>query len=189
MTITTDQSADRAARATALAAELLKQHQLGEQLPAAAAAIGRSLAVTEARSPHGDVLHRTLQPRPTTARPADERAVLWLIGRGETPTPAAVAARIRNERTTDARAKALYRLAGRHVRQDGQAAARYVADVVAATGSGPTWNELATALGWPLDPRRATAHIVNQLTAAGWLETGTGTRSLRPGPKYTNRAA
>ena len=64
---------------------------------------------------------------------------------------------------------------------DAATASHYVAQRVHATGEGPTWTELLTAMGWP----RTKVWIIRTLARHGWLITGTATRSLRPGKKAT----
>jgi hypothetical protein len=66
-------------------------------------------------------------------------------------------------------------------RADGEAAARYTAQVLAGTGAGPTWAELADALGWPADPTLRRL-ITRDLIGCGWLACTREARSLRPGP-------
>lgn len=65
------------------------------------------------------------------------------------------------------------------VRDDAETAAAYVAQVVAGTGTGPTWGQLGSAMGWPAGDVPA---IICTLARQGWLRTGRGPRSLRPGP-------
>lgn len=62
---------------------------------------------------------------------------------------------------------------------DAATASHYIAQRVQATGEGPTWTELLTAMGWPRDK----VWIIKTLARRGWLITGTATRSLRPGRK------
>jgi hypothetical protein len=70
------------------------------------------------------------------------------------------------------------------VRGDAQAAAAYTAQVVAGTGRGPTWNELADAVGWPAG-KEIRRVIICILATQGWLRTGQEPRSLRPGPLFS----
>lgn len=66
---------------------------------------------------------------------------------------------------------------------DGPAAAAWTRHVVAATGEGPTWRELAGQLQWPPgdDLMRRT---ILAMIEAGWLTTiQRRPRSLRPGPR------
>jgi hypothetical protein len=65
-------------------------------------------------------------------------------------------------------------------RDGGETAARYVAAVVAGTGTGPTWNELCDAMGWDTRKQIRSA-IITALAKDGWLATGQRSRSLRPG--------
>ena len=66
------------------------------------------------------------------------------------------------------------------VRDDAETAAAYVAQVVAGTGTGPTWGQLGAAMGWPAEDVPA---IICTLAKHGWLATGRRpARPLRPGP-------
>lgn len=67
---------------------------------------------------------------------------------------------------------------------DAAVAARWVAAVVAHTGTGPTWGELADAMDWPPD-KALRKHAICRLAITGWLITGRRPRSLRPGPLAT----
>lgn len=188
VTMTTPRPAIRPAartRATALAAELLKAHRLGSRLEAASAAIGRALAENAPKSDHGQLLFRALAPGDRRTRPADERAVLALAERGETPTAAAVTAWLEADARRTAAARAIRTAAAIPVAEHGRQAAAYVAETLERTGTGPTWPELADALGWPARPRNARYAIITKLITAGWLEAGEQPRSLRPGRKHT----
>ena len=66
--------------------------------------------------------------------------------------------------------------------RDGVAAAVAVARIVGDTGTGPTWTELRSTLGWR---RSASRGIIPKLLQAGWLASTTEHRSLRPGPRDT----
>jgi hypothetical protein len=70
--------------------------------------------------------------------------------------------------------------------RDAEAAAAWVGQVVDATGTGPTWSELAAAMGWPSD-RAIIKAIICTLAKRGWLTTGRRSRSLRPGPLAASR--
>ena len=185
-TITTDRPApDRAQieRATRLVTELLKGRGRNANPPGAVDALGRALAATPPKSDHGQLLFRTLrtlQGMGAEPQADDERAVWWLAQRGQTPTPGAVATRLAHletaRRTTAAVRAAVDAIGAR----DGAKAAATVADIIARTGAGPTWRELAAAMGWPLTPYEVRYAAVTRLVAAGWLEHGTAERSLRP---------
>ena len=60
-------------------------------------------------------------------------------------------------------------------------AAGWTEAIVAVTGEGPTWRELAYAMWWPSD-REEYGPIILRIVKAGWLVSGTEPRSLRPGP-------
>jgi len=67
------------------------------------------------------------------------------------------------------------------LRDDTETAARWVAGYVAGTGEGPTWAELAAAMGWP-DDRDTLRSVIFTLVKHGWLQVSPAPRSLRPGP-------
>lgn len=69
-----------------------------------------------------------------------------------------------------------------YVEADGVRAAAFVATVRRDTGTGPTWRELGSAMGWPGKPYGLGAAIVHGLARCGWLRFGGEERSLRPGP-------
>jgi len=141
----------------------------------AAQALGAVLAKTPARSEHGRLLSAALKGI-ASAEPLGEQehAVMRCARQGITPVPASVAqaaahyAGVRSR--TGAVTEALF--------ADGERAGAEVARVVAVTGAGPTWGELATAMGWPWKSRGA---IIRALARDGWLVTGCEPRSLRPG--------
>jgi len=152
--------------------------------PKMSAALGRALAETSPRSDHGRLLAQTIQAVKAGAVPADAdmRRVRRLAQGGNVPTAAAVRGLAESERIAaeaDAQRQAVVQAAAR---RDGPAAAERVAAVVASTGDGPTWAELAVAMGWPRS-RMVTALIVQSLHKAGWLKTGEAARSVRPGPR------
>lgn len=102
------------------------------------------------------------------------RVAEWLRRRGQTPTAAAVAERIRaidNLHRTDER---------RHrwreeLRTETPVVARFVQRVRAETGAGPTWAEVATEMGWKYQERNWKLH---RLIGAGALVTTNEARSL-----------
>jgi hypothetical protein len=174
-------------RASQLVAELLKGRSRGSvTYHAAVSALSRAIAVTPPKSEHGRLLFRTLrslQDRGAGPKAADESAVWWLAQRGQTPTPGAVAARLAAAGTSRQAAAAVGVVTGQLGDDDGARAADAVAGVIARTGAGPTWRELAIAMGWPLTPHKVQFAAVSHLVAMGWLQYGTTKRSLRPGPK------
>jgi len=124
-----------------------------------------------------------LAPHPIPHDDPDQRSAwLHLVRGGITPTPAAVAGLVADKAARRARrvqeAAAVAEIAAR----DGAAAAVAVARIVADTGTGPTWTELRSTMGWP---RHAAREITPKLLQAGWLTSTTEHRSLRPGPRHT----
>src|SRR6266702_3091508 len=112
-------------------------------------AVAGAVVVTHPRTPHGQALMRALSGPLSYAegRPGPELgAIRWLTARGQAPTEAATAARVaavEARRTAGAARGQAVRSA---VAADGPGAAGTVAEVVARTGTGPTWRELAPAL-------------------------------------------
>jgi len=127
-----------------------------------------------------------LAPHPIPHDDPEKRSAWLQLVRGAmTPTPAAVAglvadkARRRGRRAREAAEVAeVAEIAAR----DGAAAAVAVARIVGDTGTGPTWTELRSTLGWR---RSASRGIIPKLLQAGWLTSTTEHRSLRPGPRHT----
>ena len=79
-------------RAIAVAAKLLRAHTDRQDRKAmTAAAFGRALVVTPPGSDHGKLLAATLRSGKWKDRPPEQRVVLKLARRGETPTAAAIA--------------------------------------------------------------------------------------------------
>lgn len=68
---------------------------------------------------------------------------------------------------------------------DAEIAARFIGQVVAATGAGPTWGELFEAMGW--EPA-AGAVALRVLRKRGWVRFSTAPRSLRPGRRLDDEA-
>jgi hypothetical protein len=178
-------------RAATLVATLLKGRGRKDGTPAAAGALGRALGATQPKSEHGQLLFRTLRSLQADAggkpRADDERAVWWLACRGQTPSPAAVAGRIRAVESARSTAAAVRAAVAAIAEHDGPKAAAYVADMLARDGTGPTWRELADAMDWPRIPYEIRFVAVTRLVHAGWLETGEAERSLRPGRKAGRR--
>jgi hypothetical protein len=178
--------AARLERAARLVAELLKGRGRGASPPGAVEALSRALAATAPKSGHGQLLFRTLRSlQGPGGKPQadDERAVWWLAQRGQTPSPGAVAARLAAAESARQTAAAVRAAVDRIADHDGPKAAAMVADIIARTGAGPTWRELAAVMGWPSTPYEVRFAAVTRLVHAGWLESGTAERSLRPGRK------
>lgn len=170
-------------RATMLAARMLRASaQRRDRKPLTAAAFGRALAATQPGSAHGKVLAAALRSADWHARPREERIVLGLARSGETPTAAALAARLGQLAAKRDRLRRARDRARAIADRDGQAASACVARVVAETGAGPTWGELAAFCGWPRD-KGLRQMVIRELAAAGWVTTGQAPRSLRPGPE------
>jgi hypothetical protein len=169
-------------QATALAASVINGRRLPPQVSAEqlAAAFGRALAVTAARSEHGQVLTAALQDRPLPRRSPAERAAWWLAARGQTPTAQAVAKRLAEAQAQQERAEERRQAAEQLARRDGPRAAQYAAGVIQSTGTGPTWRELGQAMGWP---EWSWPAVIGRLERAGYLATGSEPRSLRPGDR------
>ena len=167
-------------KAVRLVADVLGQRGT----PKMAAALGRALAECAPRSDHGRLLARTIQVIKSggPVMDVDVRRVRPLAQAGTVPTPASVRALAESERAAARSAVKRRELVEAAVQRDGRSAAVYVAAVVRSAGTGPTWMELATAMGWP---HRVAAPVIRELERAGWLRTGQAARSLRPGPRLS----
>jgi hypothetical protein len=126
-------------------------------------------------------------------------AKAWLLAHGQGVTPPAVAsvvldARQRALSAPVKAAKAKRDKAERQafkdgLRQDADRLGRCAAEVVAGTleqhgrlgCTAPTWSELGRAMGWSWWQWHLA---IPRLAKQGWLVTGAGPRSLRPGPKW-----
>jgi hypothetical protein len=177
------QSDPEVASAAALAEKLLRAggHR-GRWVQVAAVAMARALVKTTPGSEHGKVLAAALRA-PRLDAPAGVGAVLRLARAGVTPTEAAVASCLeqqdrRNRRQVAARALARG-LVGADV--EGPRAAAWVAQVLAQSDDGPTWGELAAAMGWP---RPVAGVQIRALITSRWLTGSSRPRSLRPGPLF-----
>jgi hypothetical protein len=141
-------------------------------------------------SEHGRLLLAALRARPPAEklagpRPPVERIIRRLLANEQAPTPKAVTAELeRAEAHARARAAHVARVAP-IVQRDGGCAAEVIAGHWRRRGTGPTVPEVARALNWPWRDTRA---IVAGMVEAGWLTTGEGARSLRPGPRATEAA-
>ena len=123
-----------------------------------------------------------LAPHPIPHDDPDKRSAwLHLVRGGMTPTPAAVAGLVADKAARRARRVQEAADVAEIATRDGAAAAVAVARIVADTGTGPTWTELRSTLGWP---RRAAREIIPKLLQAEWLTSTTDHRSLRPGPRH-----
>ena len=124
-----------------------------------------------------------LAPHPIPHDDPDKRSAwLQLVRGGMTPTPAAVAGLVADKAARRARRVQEAADVAEIATRDGAAAAAAVARIVADTGTGPTWTELRSTMGWP---RSASREIIPKLLQAGWLTSTTEHRSLRPGPRHT----
>lgn len=107
-----------------------------------------------------------------------------VVARGGMPTPQAIhraqndAQRARSRVRPNICAPRRQRLA--HVVGRELEVARFVADMVADTGNGPTWAEVGQAFDWTTSQSRTAIHA---LARQGWLRFTMTPRSLRPGPR------
>jgi len=136
----------------------------------------------EARRPITPDAVAKLSPYPRPDDPAQRSAWLQLVRGGTLPTPAAVTDRAARTAARRAREVAAAKEAAAVAKRDGPAAAAAVAVIVRDTGTGPSWAELGTAMGWPPNTHRG---VIPRLTRASWLTHTSETRSLRPGTRYT----
>jgi len=124
-----------------------------------------------------------LAPHPIPHDDSEKRSAwLQLVRGGMTPTPAAVAGLVADKAARRARRVQEAADVAEIAARDGAAAAVAVARIVEDTGTGPTWTELRSTLGWP---RNASCGIIPKLIQAGWLTSSGDHRSLRPGPRHT----
>ncbi len=124
-----------------------------------------------------------LAPHPIPHDDPEKRSAwLQLVRGGMTPTPAAVAGLVADKAARRARRVQEAADVAEIAARDGVAAAVAVARIVEDTGTGPTWTELRSTLGWP---RNASRGIIPKLIQAGWLTSSGDHRSLRPGPRHT----
>lgn len=154
----------------------------------AALAFARALVATTPGSDHGRLLVQALK---ATADTTEVRAVLTLAKAGTSPTQAAVHALLqldanRQKTRTRLRQEAARRRqeAAPLAAQDGPRAQEWTAQIVAQTGTGPTWSELSTAMGWPRQLRKP---VIAALITTGWITTGETPRSMRPGAGQPSR--
>ncbi len=123
-----------------------------------------------------------LAPHPIPHDDPEKRSAwLQLVRGGMTPTPAAVAGLVADKAARRARRVQEAADVAEIAARDGAAAAVAVARIVEDTGTGPTWTELRSTLGWP---RNASRGIIPKLIQAGWLTSSGDHRSLRPGPRH-----
>ncbi|MGH3305309.1 MAG: hypothetical protein ACRDOK_27325 [Streptosporangiaceae bacterium] len=114
-----------------------------------------------------------------------ERLQEWVRARAAGESPAPIIWAPRNARPAEApkprsRVTGANRAAAAAYAGDGPKAAAWIAEYVAANGSGPLWTELRQAMGW--SPRRVADTVIRDLARAGWLSFTAEERSLRPGP-------
>ncbi len=123
-----------------------------------------------------------LAPHPIPHDDSEKRSAwLRLVRGGMTPTPAAVSGLVADKAARRARRVQEAADVAEIAARDGVAAAAAVARIVEDTGTGPTWTELRSTLGWP---RNASRGIIPKLIQAGWLTSSGDHRSLRPGPRH-----
>lgn len=148
------------------------------------AVLAKTLLATNPRSPHGKLLMRSFRPvADDKQRSPEELSVRWLVKRAESPTPAAVAGRVLSYKTRGENLASVRQEANRIVDSDGYLAARLIADRIAETGESYTWLEVTKLMGWPVR-KLLINEIFDKLRYLGWVETGSQTRSLRPGKRY-----
>jgi len=146
--------------------------------------LAKVLMTTPPRSDHGQLLVRALSPASAdNKRSAEEIAVRWLLAHGQTPTEPAITTRLEMLRISEASRIQKETEAARIAEKDGLRAAEAIASRIARAGESFTWVELRHAMGWPLG-KTTLEMILRRLEADGWIETGTKTRSLRPGSRY-----
>jgi len=96
-----------------------------------------------------------LAPHPIPHDDPEKRfAWLQLVRGGMTPTPAAVAGLVADKAARRARRVQEAAEVAEIAARDGVAAAVAVARIVEDTGTGPTWTELRSNLGWPRNASR-----------------------------------
>ena len=148
--------------------------------------------ISAAERPLSDVQREVLDTAPLSEL-VDAKA--WLLARGQGVTPPAVATAVLDARqralsapvkaAKAKRDKAERQAFKAELRQDtdrlGRCAAEVVAIALKRDGQAPTWGELGRAMGWTWWQRHLA---VPKLAKAGWLVTGTESRSLGPGPKW-----
>lgn len=123
------------------------------------------------------------------ARPEELAAAKqWLTDRNQTLTPYAIAGRLLavREHVEANRRKATKRRALDELLATdpaGPRVARLVKACVDRFGWGPTWAELARAMGWSYAKRQ---EMIHSLARVGWLSFTREPRSLRPGPRATD---
>jgi hypothetical protein len=148
--------------------------------------------VSAAERPLSDAQREVLDTAPLDEL-VDAKA--WLLAHGQGVTPPAVASVVLDARqralsapvkaAKAKRDKAERQAFKAELRQDtdrlGRCAAEVVAIALKRDGQAPTWGELGRAMGWTWWQRHLA---VPKLAKAGWLVTGTESRSLGPGPKW-----
>jgi len=118
----------------------------------------------------------------------ETQAFARLVRLGQAPTAAAVRGEAAALEVSQARRRQLKEesKATETVELDvpvaGEQAARFVAQRLELTGTGPSWGELREHMGWPSRP--VTLRALRLLQNAGWLTSTPEEGSLRPGPLY-----
>ena len=110
----------------------------------------------------------------------------WLVSRGDTPTCAALNARLAEvyaaseaDRQRKQRARQTYLEAKQTAEVDGPRARAFIADYRRTHGRGPVWRELAEALGRAPDNWPQQGNVMYAMRAAGHLSYKNGVeRSL-----------
>jgi len=116
----------------------------------------------------------------------EARAWAWLVFHGQTPTPAAVADRVRvcEQRRVRSQRRARREAALHAVVNTldldwmGPRVGAWIDGFVALHGHGPLWAELAEEMGWD---RSEAEEILTRLAARGWVSFTSAQRSLRSG--------
>lgn len=177
----------RSAQALRLAETAIRRNRLrperGATYESMTANLARVLMRTHPKSQHGQLLMRALSPASPQKRSEPENAVRWLIKRGQSPTPEAVADRLQIVQAQKAPKIDIWDIAESIAARDGMRAAQTIAEQIAETGQAPTWFELARALDWPRKQTRFDP-IFRLLEREGWIVTGPEPRSIRPGRRY-----
>ena len=146
--------------------------------------LAKVLMVTHPRSEHGQLLMGAMRGVvPIGSRTDAELAVRYLLSHGQTPTPEAVAGRLKAVMGYRAAREKRDAFAASVVEERGLEIARLIDQKIRETGESYTWQELDNVMGWP----RARIYrqiIMKELESAGWIETGSDSRSLRPGTRF-----
>jgi hypothetical protein len=153
------------------------------KMPAVKAFV-KALASVSPSDEHGQLLLttlRSLKEPPGIVTDDYQRAVWWLARQGQTPTAEAVSAKVDETRTMIKRRLEIHAQVNEILSRDGCRAAKFTADYCNANGYGPTWDTLATAMGWNMRVRHP---VITGFRAQGWLNFTDRRRSLVPGYRY-----